>query len=95
MGLDLKSDYKQLKDKISATQSYNELKREYNSVTKSVGESFDDLKESTSDKLSELKGKVKKFEKDTQGQLDRLLDVATISSNGNTGTISFRIIRSQ
>jgi hypothetical protein len=89
MGLDLKSDYKQLKDKISATQSYNELKREYNSVTKSVGESFDDLKESTSDKLSELKGKVKKFEKDTQGQLDRLLDVATISSNGNTGTISF------
>jgi hypothetical protein len=89
MGLDLKSDYKQLRDKVSATQSYNELKKEYNSVTKSVGESFDDLKESTSNKLSELKGKVKKFEKDTQGQLDRLLGVATLSNNNEKGTIGF------
>ena len=89
MGLDLKSDYKQLQDKISATQSYNELKREYNSVTKSVGESFDDLKESTSNKLSELKGKVKNFQKDKKNQLERLLDISAISNKSNTGTIGF------
>lgn len=89
MGLDLKSDYKQLKDKVSATQSYNELKKEYDSVTKSAGESFDDLKETTSKKLSELKGKVKKFEKDASGQFEKLLDVAKISSNGKGGTLNF------
>ena len=89
MSLDLKSDYLKLKEKVSATQSYNELKGEYNKVTKSVGDSFEDIKEATSDKLSEVKEKAKKFQKDLKSQFEKLLDVAKISSSGGTGSASF------
>ncbi len=88
MGLDLKSDYKQLQDKISATQSYNDLKKEYDDAVKSAGESFDDVKEKTSEKLSELKEKTKKFQKDVKNQFEKLLDISAISSGDGKGTLS-------
>jgi hypothetical protein len=87
MGLDLKSDYKELKNKISATQSYNDLKKEYEDVTKRAGENFDELKEKTSEKLSGLKDKSKKFQKEIKNQFEQLLDIATLTIGSGGGTI--------
>lgn len=89
MGLDLKSDYKKLKEKISATQAYNDLKTDYNNTTKSIGDTFEDAKEKTAGAYSDVINKTKKFQKDLKNQFERLLDISSITSGGGANSTSF------
>jgi|688.fasta_scaffold32204_4 hypothetical protein len=89
MGLDLNFDYNKLKEKISATQAYNELKDEYLNVIKKAGDTQEEDKTKSSDRLSEVIKKNKKYQKDLKNQFDRLLDVGSVTKGGGSGSVSF------
>ena len=42
--LDLSVDYKKVKDKVTANQSYNDLKTKYDDITKRAGDNLEQLK---------------------------------------------------
>ena len=63
MGLDLNFDYKKLKEKISATQAYNELKFDYAKIVNGIGDTIEkDAKKVVKPLSSTIKG-TKKFYK--------------------------------
>jgi hypothetical protein len=89
MGLDLNFDYNKLKEKITSTQAYNELKDEYLNVVKKAGDTQEQDKTKTSDRLSNIIEKNKKFQKDIKNQFDRLLDVGSVTKGSGSSSISF------
>ena len=89
MGLDLNLDFEKLKEKITATQAYNEIKDEYTKVTKKAGDTQERDKTKTSDRLSNIIQKNKKFQKDLKSQFDRLLDIGSVTQGSGQASTSF------
>jgi hypothetical protein len=87
MGLDLNFDYKKIKEDISATQAYNELKEDYKKVIRTKGEAFEEKKAKQVENFNKLKDKAKKFKKDLKNQYEHLIDVFNqIKGSGNNST---------
>ena len=75
MSLDLNADYKKVQDKVSATKSYTEAKKQYNSAKKKAGESFDDKKSDVTQSINKVKEQTKRFEKQIKNQFEQLLEI--------------------
>jgi hypothetical protein len=91
MSLDLKFDYKQVKNKIEATKSYKELKKDYDNLQKSAGDSFEESKAGVTETIDKLKETKKKYQRDTKNQFEQLLDINNIT--GGKGSNSTRYIK--
>lgn len=89
MALDLNFGYDKLKEKITATQAYNEVKDEYLNTIKKAGETQERDKTKTVDRLSQIIEKNKKFQKDLKNQFDKLLDIGSITKGGGSSSTSF------
>jgi hypothetical protein len=89
MGLDLNFDYKKLKEKISATQAYNELKFDYAKIVNGVGDTIEkDAKKVVKPFSSTIKG-AKKFYKKTKNQFEQLIDVTKVTKGSGANTLMF------
>jgi hypothetical protein len=91
MSLDLKFDYKKVKDKIEAKKAYKELKKDYDGLQKSAGDSFEKAKAGVTETIDKLKENKKKYQRDLKNQFEQLLDINNIT--GGKGSNSTRYIK--
>jgi hypothetical protein len=91
MSLDLKFDYKKVKDKIEAKKAYKELKKDYDDLQKSAGDSFEKAKAGVTETIDKLKENKKKYQRDLKNQFEQLLDINNIT--GGKGSNSTRYIK--
>jgi hypothetical protein len=86
MALDINDGYKTVKEKVSTTQKYKDIKKDADDLKKRKGESLETAKKYSSEQLSSLKKKRDKFEQDRKdakkNQFDQLLDLTKILSKG-------------
>ena len=86
MALDINDGYKVVKEKVSATQKYKDIKKDADDLKKRKGDSLETAKKLTSQQLSNLKEKRDKFKKDLNDskktQFDQLLDITKLLSKG-------------
>ena len=89
MSLDLNADYKKVQDKVSATKSYTNLKKQYSDAKKKSGESFDDKKSDVTQSLDKVKKDVKRYEKQIKSQFEELLDINNITGGKGSNSIKY------
>lgn len=87
--LDLSFDYDKAKKKIQATQTYKDLKEQYNTNSKEVSEEREKRKQDIQKKLNDAKTTAKKFQTDVKTQFDQLLDINSLTGGKGSGSISF------
>lgn len=87
--LDLGLSYEEIQTKIEATKTYNDLKSQYDGITKRAGNSFEEKKENVSQSIDQVKGDVKRFQKKIKNQFEQLLDINNITSGRGGGTVSY------
>lgn len=91
--LDLNVDYKKIQDKITATKSYNDLKKQYNSVIKESGKSFESSKSDVTESINKIKQQTKSYQRELKNQFDQLLDITKIT--GGQGSNSLKYIKNK
>ena len=89
MSLDLNADYKKVQDKVSATKSYTNLKKQYSDAKKKAGESFDDKKSDVTQSLNKVKEQTKRYEKQIKSQFEQLLDINNITGGKGSNSIKY------
>ena len=89
MSLDLNADYKKVQDKVSATKSYTNLKKQYSDAKKKSGESFDDKKSDVTQSLNKAKEQTKRYEKQIKSQFEQLLDINNITGGKGSNSIKY------
>lgn len=86
MALDINDGYKIVKEKVSATQKYKDIKKDADDLKKRKGDSLETAKKLSTQQLSNLKEKRDKFKKDLNDskktQFDQLLDLTKLLSKG-------------
>lgn len=87
--LDLGLSYEDIQRKVESTKTYNDLKSQYDSVTKISGNSFESASKDTSQSINQVKDEVKRFQKKVKNQFEQLLDISNITSGKGGGTISY------
>ena len=89
--IDLNADYNLVKDKVKATQAYNEVKQDYDKITKKAGDTFEKNKQNVTEQINNFKEQKKKYQKQIKNQFEQLLDIA--NSAGGKGSGSIRYIK--
>jgi hypothetical protein len=87
--LDLGLSYEDIQKKIDATKTYNDLKSQYDSVTKRAGNSFEEKKENVTQSIDQVRSDTKRFQKKIKNQFEQLLDINNITSGRGGGTVSY------
>jgi hypothetical protein len=88
MGLDLENDYSKVKDQISSTNAYKDLKDQYDQQRKKRGETFEKNISDISSSLDQFKKDTKRFQKQAKTQLEQLLDINNITGGKGSGSIA-------
>lgn len=91
MSLDLNFDYNSAKKKIEASKSYNDLKEQYNQVTKNAGNSFEQANDEVTESIDKIRQDSKKFQRQIKNQFEQLLDINNVT--GGQGSNSIRYIK--
>jgi hypothetical protein len=81
--------YEDIQKKIESTKTYNDLKSQYDGVSKKVGDSFEKKKESVTQSIDQVKEEVKRFQKQVKTQFEELLDINNITSGRGGGTVNY------
>jgi len=89
MSLDLNFDYSQVKKKIQASKSYNELKTDYDKTVKEAGDSFEQSKETVTETIDKVKEQTKRYQRDLKNQLEQLLDINNVTGGKGSNTIGY------
>jgi hypothetical protein len=87
--LDLKFDYNQIQKRVNASQSYTDIKSQYDSVNKKAGESFEKGKQQVSESLTSIKEQTKRYQKQVKNQFEQLLDLSNITGGKGSGSPSY------
>lgn len=94
--LDLSLDYKKVKDKVTANQSYNDLKTKYDDITKRAGDNLEELKsnvtetiDSVKDSIENVKEQVERYKKEIKNQFEELLDINKITSGQGSNSTKY------
>jgi len=94
--LDLSVDYKKVKDKVTANQSYNDLKTKYDDISKRAGDNLEELKskvsesiDSVKDSIDNVKGQVERYKKEIKNQFEELLDINKITSGQGSNSAKY------
>jgi ElaB/YqjD/DUF883 family membrane-anchored ribosome-binding protein len=94
--LDLSLDYKKVKDKVTANQSYNDLKTKYDDISKRAGDNLEELKsnvsesiDSVKDSIDNVKGQVERYKKEIKNQFEELLDINKITSGQGSNSAKY------
>lgn len=94
--LDLSLDYKKVKDKVTANQSYNDLKTKYDDITKRAGDNLEELKsnvtetiDSVKDSIDNVKEQVERYKKEIKNQFEELLDINKITSGQGSNSTKY------
>jgi hypothetical protein len=86
MALDENQGYDDVKNKVKSYQSYNNLKQQYNSVTKKGGDSFEQAKQDVTTQLNQVKEQKNAYQRQIKNQFEQLLDISKLTGGkgGNT-----------
>ena len=87
--LDLSLDYKKVKDKVTANQSYNDLKTKYDDISKRAGDNLEELKSKVSESIDNVKGQVERYKKEIKNQFEELLDINKITSGQGSNSAKY------
>jgi ElaB/YqjD/DUF883 family membrane-anchored ribosome-binding protein len=94
--LDLSLDYKKVKDKVTANQSYNDLKTKYDDISKRAGDNLEELKskvtesiDSVKDSIDNVKEQVERYKKEIKNQFEELLDINKITSGQGSNSAKY------
>ena len=86
--IDIKVDYDKVQKSVESFKSYKDLKKQYDKVSKKAGSIFEEKSSKISQRIDEISGKTKSFQKKIKSQFDNLLDV-----NEVTGTNSVKYVK--
>jgi hypothetical protein len=89
MSIDLNSDYNKAKTQINAAKSYNDLKSQYDNVTKQGGNSFEDSKDGVVDSIDKLKSQTKTFQRQIRNQFEHLLDLNNLTGGRGSNSANY------
>jgi hypothetical protein len=87
--LDLSVDYKKVKDKVTANQSYNDLKTKYDDITKRAGDNLEELKSNVTESIESVKAQVEKYKREIKNQFEELLDINKITSGQGSNSAKY------
>jgi hypothetical protein len=87
--LDLNFDYNKVQKRVNASQSYTDIKSQYDSVNKKVGESFEKGKSQVSESLTSIKEQTKRYQKQVKNQFEQLLDLSNVTGGKGSGSPSY------
>lgn len=80
--LDTTEDFKKAKTKVTATQSYNNLKSQYRKASKKAGDTFEKEDSKLKAPISKVKEIDKKFKKVTKNLFEELFELLQITNSG-------------
>ena len=80
--LDTTEDFKKAKTKVTATQSYNNLKSQYRKASKKAGDTFEMADSKLKAPISKVKEIDKKFKKVTKNLFEELFELLQITNSG-------------
>ncbi|NBU82444.1 MAG: YtxH domain-containing protein, partial [Flavobacteriaceae bacterium] len=84
--LDLNFDYNKIQKRVVASQSYADIKSQYNSANKKVGDSFEKTKSQVSESLTSVKEQTKRYQKQIKNQFEQLLDLSNVTGGNGSGS---------
>jgi hypothetical protein len=87
--LDLSVDYKKVKDKITANQSYNDLKTKYDDITKRAGDNLEELKSNVTESIDNIKAQAERYKREIKNQFEELLDINKITSGQGSNSAKY------
>ena len=94
--LDLSADYNKLKEKVSATKSYTDLKKKYDEQVKKAGDSFEEKKQDVSEqidalekKFDDIKDSAKRYQKELKNQFEQMLDINNVTGGKGSNSIKY------
>lgn len=87
--LDLSVDYKKVKDKVTANQSYNDLKTKYDDITQRAGDNLEELKSNVTESIESVKAQVEKYKREIKNQFEELLDINKITSGQGSNSAKY------
>jgi ElaB/YqjD/DUF883 family membrane-anchored ribosome-binding protein len=87
--LDLSVDYKKVKDKVTANQSYNDLKTKYDDISKRAGDNLEELKSKVSESIDSVKAQTEKYKREIKNQFEELLDINKITSGQGSNSAKY------
>ena len=87
--LDLSVDYKKVKDKVTANQSYNDLKTKYDDISKRAGDNLEELKSKVSESIDSVKAQAEKYKREIKNQFEELLDINKITSGQGSNSAKY------
>jgi hypothetical protein len=87
--LDLSLDYKKVKDKITANQSYNDLKTKYDDISKRAGDNLEELKSNVTESIENVKAQAERYKREIKNQFEELLDINKITSGQGSNSAKY------
>jgi len=87
--LDLNFGYKQVEDKIKASQSYRDLKGQYDETVKKAGDTFEQKKSDVTQQINKFKETKNRAQRQVQNQFDKLLNLTKTSSGSGSATTRY------
>jgi len=87
--LDLSVDYKKVKDKVTANQSYNDLKTKYDDITKRAGDNLEELKSNVTESIDSIKAQAERYKREIKNQFEELLDINKITSGQGSNSAKY------
>jgi len=87
--LDLSVDYKKVKDKVTANQSYNDLKTKYDDISKRSGDNLEELKSDVTESIESIKAQAEKYKREIKNQFEELLDINKITSGQGSNSAKY------
>ena len=87
--LDLSYDYNKVKDQLSSTKAYTELKSQYDSAQKKAGDSLEQVSDSVTSQIDSVKNEVKRYQKEIKSQFEELLDISKITGGKGSDSIQY------
>jgi hypothetical protein len=87
--LDLSYDYKKVKDKLSSTKTYTDLKSQYDTAKKAAGDSLEQVSDSVKSQIDSVKDEVKRYQKEIKSQFEELLDISKVTGGKGSDSIQY------
>ena len=84
--LDINFDYNKIQKRVNASKSFSDVKSQYDSANKKVGDSFEKTKSQVSESLTSIKEQTKRYQKQVKNQFEQLLDLSNTTGGNGSGS---------
>ena len=86
---DLKFSYSEVKNKINAAKTYNQIKKDIRKLSEKKGDNEEENSKRNTRPLSEAKKNEKRAQRNQKTQIDELVDISTAANRKPRNTIEY------